>query len=575
MVMAAQGPQGFGGGFGGPPAVANAAPPVAPVATPPAFPRDGAALAEGGMASALPLADPAGTAGRGGPVVPTPQFIRFPAQKADPGLGGVLGDVESHLPTQYGTQYRDPDKATWAHETTHGINSHVRNNLGGAGHKNGFYVLEDRAIVLDEPNITKSSVRDFIPQGMRGSRYDLYLNQQQAFERDPLYILDEWTSYTNGTIAGVDLAKAGKWMDGGRDVAAGPMEFTGYAMALGAAVEKQDPEYFRNNKQFRDFLGWQGMRAMNAFRDAMAVPDFRVAAQLQLLDNFRSSAEAAPLRDFVSRTWGPEYLKALLDGGANVPAGNPTADAAAPPGGDRGLQAPQAPGFAPGGDRGLQAPQAPGFGPGGDRGFQAPQAPGFAPGLAPGFQAPQAPGFAPGLAPGFQAPQAPGFAPGGDPGLQAPQAPGFAPGLAPGFAPGLAPGFAPGFAPGVAPGFAPGLAPGFAPGVAPGFAPGLAPGFAPGVAPGFAPGLAPGFAPGFAAPAPAAQPLPPAAAPGNQANPVAPGNRAVPGGPAGANQAALAEIGTQLVNLIKQLVAILAKLVEGLTQGGAGAGRAP
>lgn len=63
------------------------------------------------------------------------------------------------------------------------------------------------------------------------------------------------TAYTNGGAAGVEIAKNGNWRGGGRDGVTGQLEFTAYSFALGMAVEKQDPSYFKNHPEFKEYLG--------------------------------------------------------------------------------------------------------------------------------------------------------------------------------------------------------------------------------------------------------------------------------------------------------------------------------
>lgn len=246
-------------------------------------------------------------------------FLRFGAQKPVGG-NGLLWDVERHLPARYGGTYRDSDPVTWAHETTHGINSHLRNTpaLNRTGREvNGFYVGGDRAIVLPEPPIRKSSVAGYVPQSLRGGRFGMYVTGQQAFEGQPLYLMDEWTAYTNGGAVGVELAKSGQWRQGGRDAVAGIVEFTGYGFGLARAIEAQHPGYLDRNPDLKDFIAWQGLHAMDTFREGMNLPSFRnFPQQHQLYRNLQSHPDAEPLRAFIRRTWGEEYLQRLLQGGS-------------------------------------------------------------------------------------------------------------------------------------------------------------------------------------------------------------------------------------------------------------------
>lgn len=122
-----------------------------------------------------------------------------------PELGEVLGDIESRMPK--GHQYRDNDKITWAHETTHGINANVRNANFISGKKiNCFYVLNGKALLLEEPNFTLKQVSPTIPQTLRGDIYNLYMIKQADNWNDrPLYTFDEWVAYQNGTATRNDL----------------------------------------------------------------------------------------------------------------------------------------------------------------------------------------------------------------------------------------------------------------------------------------------------------------------------------------------------------------------------------
>ena len=136
----------------------------------------------------------------GGGVGPGSQvtWLAYAKQKSytDPGdMGAVLMDIETHLPSSYGTQYQDADRITWGHETTHGINSELRNNYNKTGKTaNGFYCLESQGAIIEEPNLRKSQVAAFVPQVLRGSRFELYINGMSDWDDTPTYIFDEWTA---------------------------------------------------------------------------------------------------------------------------------------------------------------------------------------------------------------------------------------------------------------------------------------------------------------------------------------------------------------------------------------------
>ena len=86
-------------------------------------------------------------------------------------LGKVLADIESKMPV--GHQYKNSDKITWGHETTHGINSRVRNFYHTAGNiRNAFYCLDGKALLLSEPKgLFLHDVARKIPKSLRGKIY--------------------------------------------------------------------------------------------------------------------------------------------------------------------------------------------------------------------------------------------------------------------------------------------------------------------------------------------------------------------------------------------------------------------
>jgi hypothetical protein len=223
-----------------------------------------------------------------------------------------MTDVIRHLPSSYGNQYYDSDKVTYVHETTHGINSHLRNYFNNTGKKaNGFYVGNDEGAIVVEPAIWKTDVNAYVPQSLRESRFDTYLVGATDWNDTPLYLFDEWVAYTNGTEAAVDLVNEGKWTDGWRDTF-GSLEFTVYALAVGMAVEAKDPTYFASYSQFREFLKWNAERAMSLYFAAHVMPEFK----WDLVDNYyqkmKTSADAANMRSFVTNTYGAAWAQSVM-----------------------------------------------------------------------------------------------------------------------------------------------------------------------------------------------------------------------------------------------------------------------
>jgi hypothetical protein len=232
--------------------------------------------------------------------------------QTDAGWGPVLTDVVQHCPVDQWQYYHDPDSVTAAHETTHGINAHIRNTYAPAQRVNGFYLLENRAVLVNEPNIRKSDVASYVPASMRGMRYDLYIVGMTDWDDTPLYIWDEWVAYTNGTVAGVDQVRQGLWNAPIQDVCVGPLEFIGYTIALGLAVEELDPTYFTTYDQFRAFMGWNMRRSMNIFRECRVLPEFLFQGQDDLFNSLASGTDTAGMRDFLTRTFGDAFVQEIL-----------------------------------------------------------------------------------------------------------------------------------------------------------------------------------------------------------------------------------------------------------------------
>lgn len=144
-----------------------------------------------------------------------------------------------------------------AHETTHGVNSRIRQEYGGAGAVNAFFVGRDfRAFVVAEPRIPLALVGRFVPAELRGVSFQLYLVQQaQQWNNQPLYLLDEWTAYANGAEVGLDLAANGSGRAEPYELQQA-IEFCGYATALLLAVERHDQAY-PDKAKLVEFIAWQ------------------------------------------------------------------------------------------------------------------------------------------------------------------------------------------------------------------------------------------------------------------------------------------------------------------------------
>jgi hypothetical protein len=226
-------------------------------------------------------------------------IINWPAvrQVSPDGIGSVLADIDSHMPA--GHQYRAANKITWAHETTHGINANIRNKHFQSGRKvNAFYVLQNRAIVVEEPKTTIAAVANNVPQSWKGTCYQLYLVQQRSgWNNEPLYLCDEWVAYTNGAACRKDLN-----MEDGASEMEFTCEFTGYVLSLTYTIKQNCPNY--DDKQFKAFVMWSVERTMQIYNNESGA-NTRLTA-------IRTAPDGETIRQFARSYFGTDWCKEVL-----------------------------------------------------------------------------------------------------------------------------------------------------------------------------------------------------------------------------------------------------------------------
>lgn len=191
---------------------------------------------------------------------------------------GIFGDVANHC-KNWKYFAGNGSKITAVHEMTHGVNSQLR-----SGRTNGFYLLGNRAVKLEEPATKKSDCIKHIPMEMRYGRFNTYIKGQREWENSPLYVFDEWVAYLNGAkYMVVESSPEGK----GTDYIFGPIEFCAYGVATAMAASRADiTEFTRHMVQEsvsiylkgKDKFPWEtadecyGQLTKN-FKDYMEVPN--------------------------------------------------------------------------------------------------------------------------------------------------------------------------------------------------------------------------------------------------------------------------------------------------------------
>jgi hypothetical protein len=251
-----------------------------------------------------------------------PEWTEYPPVRNVTDLGKILSDIESHMPA--GHIYKDSDKITWAHETTHGINSNIRqkysrgwganNNLDiwgrsvwkaidgkpvfHAGRINGFYCLNNKAAIINEPPTTMQAAAALVPKSLRGPVYQLYMVQQASSWGDtPLYIFDEWVAYTNGSECRIDLKIQER-----SETVSQMLEFDVYSLCLAMAIKKNASDY--DDTQFKKFLMWNIERSFSLYKGEERAQSY--------LEALRTGAEAEDLRKFTKEYCGEEWTKRIL-----------------------------------------------------------------------------------------------------------------------------------------------------------------------------------------------------------------------------------------------------------------------
>ncbi|MEK6872613.1 MAG: hypothetical protein AABW90_01210 [Nanoarchaeota archaeon] len=258
-------------------------------------------------------------------IVPSEQiefkYLR-PTRKSNTGIK-TLDDIMSHESPGDSNPY--PELTTRAHETTHGINSYIRNKIAGDGNKyGGFYIGDGKYIILKEPNILMRDINSYLPSDFKIGKYDLYIRQNiekvsgANFANhwdEPLYILNEATAYTNGAEVGIEMAKTRRWTGSGQDLVSGPMEFIPYNLALGMAVQQKDIGYWNSpeGSRFRGFLRFQLERQMKVFDEGKDISYFKnFQTQYNVQNNLRNSRGAENMRQFSRDTFGSDWTQRVL-----------------------------------------------------------------------------------------------------------------------------------------------------------------------------------------------------------------------------------------------------------------------
>lgn len=226
--------------------------------------------------------------------------------------GVYLTDIVNHLPWSFGNQYRHPnDLNIWAHETSHGISSHISNTLNTSGRDiYYFYLGKDKAAGIKQPKIKISQIANLVPEKLQKGRFNLYfVKQREGFEDDPIYLYDEWVAYCNGAECGIELHPKKLYLPNKTDEVWGVLEFTVYAGYTLIAQKKHDPNY--NNKQLLEFTAWNMERAMKLYHEGYQYEVFNWDEH-KYLEFLRNDSAASEFRTFIIDTYGTDWAKEVF-----------------------------------------------------------------------------------------------------------------------------------------------------------------------------------------------------------------------------------------------------------------------
>lgn len=220
----------------------------------------------------------------------------------------LYADILNH--TREYESFKDSGLMADAHENAHGVNADLINKYSVGRLVAGFYVGENRSLVLDHPAIRIEHAHEFIPPALREYRFPVYMVEKEADWGDyPLYIYDEWVAYLLSARVGLELIKNGEYEDGPNDGVMGCLELAIYATAIAMATEQYDPEYFESNEQFRAFTAWMLRESFDTFLRGRRIRVFRFDRQDALYETLCTADEAKEMRDFLVRTYGRDWVR--------------------------------------------------------------------------------------------------------------------------------------------------------------------------------------------------------------------------------------------------------------------------
>jgi hypothetical protein len=217
------------------------------------------------------------------------------------------GDLYAEILNRTDRVISGHDRGTNAHENIHMINSYYSNKTRGK--RRAFYIAgEGKVFYSDKPALLKSDVVKFVPQSVRGNRYNLYIKGSPSWNDTPTYIMDEWVAYIGGAMVAVEDHYKGTNKDNS-DRVCGPLEFSVYSIALCMAIEEKDNKFWNEKKEFRDFVYKMLLKSHQVYHRGKDVEAFRSSSQGRILNNLRTSEDCSRMRVFMKKWFNGVWLE--------------------------------------------------------------------------------------------------------------------------------------------------------------------------------------------------------------------------------------------------------------------------
>jgi len=200
--------------------------------------------------------------------IKAPDFINWPIVSNHVSEDTFYADVINH----YYDRLHYPDIMTMTHETTHMINSDIRNKNSG---NVGFYVGNNNACIFPQPNFTKDKIAQFVPTALQGLSFNEYVVGMREWNDSPLYLYDEWRAYINGAKAAVEYVEKGLYKDGWTNAVSNPLEFSVYVCATLLAIKQYAPNYLNNTPNYLRYTNYSLMNSYDVYMRGSVMEQFK------------------------------------------------------------------------------------------------------------------------------------------------------------------------------------------------------------------------------------------------------------------------------------------------------------